>query len=64
MILKQLNTCMDKKQKQKIKTSKKKRWANNFEQTIQKRRLMNGQQAYEDVLNISHSEIQIQTIMR
>lgn len=31
MILKQLNTCMDKKQKQKIKTSKKKRWANNFE---------------------------------
>lgn len=25
MILKQLNTCMDKKQKQKIKTSKKKK---------------------------------------
>lgn len=30
MILKQLNTCMDKKQKQKIKTSKKKKMGKQF----------------------------------
>lgn len=49
-----LKTSMDKTKKTNKTASYKNKWA--IEQIIYKRRLMNGPQAYGNVLNISHSE--------